>query len=262
MDSASINGRRFGGIARLYGQHGLDALNQASVCVVGVGGVGSWTVEALARSGVGNLTLIDLDNIAESNTNRQLHALSDDFGKAKVRALAERIEQINPLCRVTEIEDFVDESNLNDIFSQPFDFVVDAIDQLRIKAAMAAYFVRNKQKFIVSGGAGGQRNPALIRMDDLSRTTQDPLLAKLRYSLRKNYGFARGNEKMRVPCVYSVEQITPPMLQEACDVSADAPQGLSCAGYGAAMPVTATFGLFCAQAAIEHIVQNANKAAR
>jgi len=131
--------RRFGGIARLYGEHGLHALQHAHVCVVGVGGVGSWAVEALARSGIGRLTLIDLDNVAESNVNRQLHALTDDFGKAKVTALRERIAQINPQCEVTEIEDFVTEDNLDELFRRPFDFVIDAIDQIRVKAAMAAY---------------------------------------------------------------------------------------------------------------------------
>lgn len=252
--------RRFGGIARLYGEQGLRALSHAHVCVVGVGGVGSWAVEALARSGVGELTLIDLDNIAISNTNRQLHALTDDFGKAKVTALRERIAQINPDCVVHEIEDFVDEDNLSQIFAQRFDFVIDAIDQMRVKVAMVNYFVKNKQPFIISGGAGGQRNPALIETADLSETTQDPLLSNLRYTLRKKHGFARTG-KMRVPCVYSREQITPPQLETACDVNDandanPAPQGLSCAGYGASMLVTASFGLHCATIAIESIVKS------
>ena len=260
--------RRFGGIARLYGEHGLHALQHAHVCVVGVGGVGSWAVEALARSGVGKLTLIDLDNIAESNVNRQIHALTADFGKAKVTALRERIAQINPDCQVVEIEDFVDEGNLAELFRLPFDFVIDAIDQVRIKTAMAAHFVRYKQPFVVSGGAGGQRNPALIATADLSQTTHDPLLSNMRYTLRKKHGFPREG-KMRVPCVYSREQITPPQTAQACDaprgsLKADnrsedkrdtAPQGLSCAGYGASMLVTASFGLHCATAAIEHIVR-------
>ena len=261
------NNRRFGGIARLYGAHGLHALQQAHVCVVGVGGVGSWAVEALARSGVGKLTLIDLDNIAESNVNRQIHALTPDFGKVKVTALRERIVQINPDCQVVEIEDFVDESNLAELFRLPFDFVIDAIDQVRIKTAMAAYFVRHKQPFIISGGAGGQRNPALIATADLSQTTHDPLLSNLRYTLRKKYGFPRQG-KMRVPCVYSREQITPPQIAQACDAPQgslktedrmDAPQGLSCAGYGASMLVTASFGLHCATVAIEHIVRRGGR---
>lgn len=252
----SVSSRRFGGIARLYGDEALRRFHQAHVCVVGVGGVGSWAVEALARSGIGHLTLIDLDNVAESNVNRQLHALTDDFGKAKVSALHERILQINPACQVTEIEDFITEDNVAEQFSDGFDFVIDAIDQVRVKAAMAAYFVRHKQSFILSGSAGGQKNPALIQTADLSKVTHDPLLANLRYTLRKRYGFSRDiKEKMRVPCVYSTENITPPQSGEACATDA-APQGLSCAGYGASMLVTATFGLYCAQAAIDHIAGN------
>lgn len=253
ISPASSFPRRFGGIARLYGQAALTRFSEAHVCVAGVGGVGSWAVEALARSGIGRLTLIDLDNVAESNVNRQLHALSCDFGKAKVAALSERIAQINPACEVAEIEDFVTEDNLGSVFAGPFDFVIDAIDQVRVKAAMAAHFVRHRQPFILSGGAGGQKNPALIRTADLSRATHDPLLANLRYTLRKRYGFPRDTaKKMNVPCVYSVESITPPQADEACETGV-APQGLSCAGYGASMLVTASFGLYCAQAAIDHI---------
>ncbi len=248
--------RRFGGIARLYGNEAWERLRQAHVCVAGVGGVGSWAVEALARSGIGHITMIDLDNIAPSNTNRQLHALTDDFGKAKVTALHERILQINPDCRVREIEDFIDENNLSEYFSGGFDFVIDAIDQIRTKAAMADYFVRNKQAFIISGAAGGQCNPALIRTDDLSRTTHDPLLANLRYTLRRRYGFTRHTDKkMGVPCVFSTEQARLPENGESCTADT-APQGLSCAGYGATMTVTATFGLYCAQAAIDHILKS------
>lgn len=258
LDTASVSSRRFGGIARLYGEAALQRFAAAHVCVVGVGGVGSWAVEALARSGIGALTLVDLDNVAESNVNRQLPALTAEFGKAKVTALHERILQINPACRVTEIEDFVTEENLTEIFRRPFDFVIDAIDQVRVKAAMAAYFVQNRRPFVVSGGAGGQKNPALIQTGDLSSATHDPLLANLRYTLRKRYGFPRGGEKMRVPCVFSTENITPPQTAEACPTDnlsdgRNAPQGLSCAGYGASMLVTAPFGLYCAQAAIEHI---------
>lgn len=252
----SVSSRRFGGIARLYGDEALQRFHQSHVCVVGVGGVGSWAVEALARSGIGHLTLIDLDNVAESNVNRQLHALTDDFGKAKVSALHERILQINPACRVIEVEDFITEDNVAEQFSDGFDFVIDAIDQVRVKAAMAAYFVKHKQSFILSGSAGGQKNPALIQTADLSKVTHDPLLANLRYTLRKRYGFSRDlKEKMRVPCVYSTESITPPQSGAACAADV-APQGLSCAGYGASMLVTATFGLYCAQAAIEHIAGN------
>lgn len=251
LNTATVSSRRFGGIARLYGSAALERFAAAHVCVVGVGGVGSWAVEALARSGIGALTLVDLDNIAESNVNRQLHALTPDFGKAKVTALHERIAQINPACRVAEIEDFVTEDNLKIIFRRPFDFVIDAVDQVRVKAAMADYFVKHKQPFVLSGGAGGQRNPALIKSADLAKVTHDPLLSNLRYTLRKRYGFTRDpKQKMNVPCVFSTESAVPPQSGEACDAAL---QGLSCAGYGATMLVTAAFGLHCAQAAIGHI---------
>lgn len=247
--------RRFGGIERLYGAKGLTALQQAHVCVVGVGGVGSWAVEALARSGIGKLTLIDLDNIAVSNVNRQLHALTPDFGKAKVVALQERITLINPHCQVNIIEDFVELDNINIIFRQPFSFVIDAIDAVKVKAAMVNHFIHNKQPFIISGGAGGQRNPALIQQADLSQTTHDALLSNLRYTLRKQYSFSRTG-KMKVPCIYSSEPITPPQI-ENCQIDTNiAPQGLSCAGYGASMLVTASFGLHCATTAIEHIINH------
>ena len=205
QDAAFLSSRRFGGIARLYGDEALARFSRAHVCVIGVGGVGSWAVEALARSGIGRLTLIDLDNVAESNINRQLHALTDDFGKAKVTALRERIAQINPQCEVTEIEDFVTEDNLDELFRRPFDFVIDAIDQIRVKAAMAAYFVQHKQPFIISGGAGGQKNPALIQTADLSRVTHDPLLSNLRYTLRKTLRLQPRYQRKKCACLASIQ---------------------------------------------------------
>lgn len=245
--------RRFGGIARLYGENNLTRFSQAHICIVGVGGVGSWAVEALARSGIGHLTLIDLDNIAESNINRQLPALISLIGKPKVDALAERISDINPDCVVDCIEDFVELDNITNIFSKQFDFVIDAIDQVRVKAAMAAYFIEHKQPFIVSGGAGGQKNAGLIKCADLSKVTHDRMLANMRYTLRKQFGFSRiTTEKMHIPCVYSSENITPPQLG-SCITNSTAPQGLSCAGYGASMVVTANFGLRCAQACLDQL---------
>lgn len=247
--------RRFSGIARLYGQDNLTRFAQAHVCIVGVGGVGSWAVEALARSGIGQLTLIDLDNIAESNINRQLPALISLIGKPKVDALAERISDINPDCVIKCIEDFVELDNIAAIFSQPFDFVIDAIDQVRVKAAMAAHFIQSKQPFIVSGGAGGQKNAALIQKADLSKVTHDRMLANMRYTLRKQYGFSRSLEdKMHIPCIFSTENITLPQ-SDSCSTEKNAPQGLSCAGYGASMVVTASFGLQCAQSCLEYLCQ-------
>ena len=239
--------RRFGGIARLCGDAALQTFAAANVCVVGVGGVGSWVVEALARSGVGRLTLIDLDNIAESNTNRQLPALDPLYGMAKVTALAERVRAINPACVVTEVEDFVTEDNLDAMLGQGFDYIVDCIDSLRVKTAMAAWCVRQRQPFIVSGGAGGQMDPSRIGIADLGAVTEDPLLSKLRYQLRRHHGFSREpGRKLGVTCVYSTEPLVYPQAQ-ACDTAeARGPQGLSCAGFGASVVVTASFGLFAA----------------
>jgi len=243
--------RRFGGIARLYGADALERFARAHVCVVGVGGVGSWAVEALARSAIGRLTLIDLDNVCESNVNRQLPALDPNFGMAKVSALAERIHAINPRCIVSEIEDFVSEDNLDDMLGRDYDFIIDAIDDLKVKTAMAAWCVRRRQPFIVSGGAGGQMDPTQIHCADLADARYDPLLSKLRYNLRRRHGFAREG-RMRVPCVYSTEQLIYP--QSTCDATAQGgPQGLSCAGFGASMTVTASFGLITAAEALKSL---------
>ncbi len=238
--------RRFGGIARLYGQAGLTRFAQAHVAVIGVGGVGSWAVEALARSGIGALTLFDLDHIAESNVNRQLHALEGEFGKAKVIAMAERVRAINPLCRVTPVEAFVEADNLTMVSEGGFDYVMDCIDSFRTKAAIIAACRRRKLPVITLGGAGGQTDPTRIRLADLSRSEQDPLLSRTRKELRKSYGFPT-NTKRRfdVPCVYSLEQQVYPDAQGA--VCLDRPtaieSSLNCGGYGSAMTVTASFAL-------------------
>ncbi|EEG07913.1 tRNA threonylcarbamoyladenosine dehydratase [Pseudogulbenkiania ferrooxidans] len=251
--------RRFGGIARLYGAAALERFRHAHVCVIGVGGVGSWAVEALARSAVGKLTLIDLDNVAESNTNRQLPALDPHYGRAKVTVLAERVRAINPACEVVEIEEFVEEGNLEDMLGRGYDFVIDAIDNLRVKTAMAAWCVKRRQPFIVSGGAGGQMDPTQIRVADLGEVTYDPLLAKLRYNLRRSHGFAREpGKKLHVPCVFSTEQLVYPDAP-SCDLGERGPQGLSCAGFGASMAVTASFGLAAAAHALKALAKPARR---
>nr|WP_294867311.1 tRNA threonylcarbamoyladenosine dehydratase [uncultured Pseudogulbenkiania sp.] len=253
--------RRFGGIARLYGAAALERFRHAHVCVIGVGGVGSWAVEALARSAIGKLTLIDLDNVAESNTNRQLPALDPHYGRAKVSVLAERVRAINPACEVVEIEEFVEEGNLEDMLGRGYDFVIDAIDNLRVKTAMAAWCVKRRQPFIVSGGAGGQMDPTQIRVADLGEVTYDPLLAKLRYNLRRHHGFAREpGKKLHVPCVFSTEQLVYPDAP-SCDVGERGPQGLSCAGFGASMAVTASFGLAAAAHALKALAKPARRQA-
>ena len=238
--------RRFGGVRRLYGEGALERFRAAHVCIIGIGGVGSWSVEALARSGIGALTLIDLDMVAESNVNRQIHALGDTFGKAKTSAMAERIRDINPACRITEIEDFVSPENVAEMLGQNFDYVLDAIDHTRTKAAMIAWCSAKGVPIVTAGSAGGQLDPTRIRVDDLARTIQDPLLAKVRAILRKEYGFCRDpKRKFGIRAVYSDEPLRYPATGEACD-SRPAGSGLNCAGYGSAVTVTAPFGLFAA----------------
>lgn len=242
--------RRFGGIARLYGEAAADALRQAHACVVGIGGVGSWSAEALARSGIGQITLIDLDMVAESNTNRQIHALGDIYGKAKVDAMAERILAINPACKINCIEDFVTPDNVGEMLDRDFSVVIDAIDQVRAKAAMIAFCRRRKLPVIIAGAAGGQIDPTQIRVADLSQTVQDPLLAKVRSVLRREYGFPRdGKKKFGVPAVYSTEALRYPTAEASCD-TAQSPTGLNCAGFGSSVCVTSVFGMAAAAAAI------------
>lgn len=241
--------RRFGGVARLYGEPALARFRSARICVIGVGGVGSWIVEALARSAIGNITMIDLDNIAESNVNRQIHALTDNLGKAKVTALAERIEQINPFCRVTEIEDFIDAENLDQMVDVGrFDYVIDAIDNVRAKTALIAYCRAQGIRLITVGGAGGQIDPTRIEVRDLSRTEQEPLLAKVRKRLRAEHGFPRGTKnKFGIDAVFSTEPLRFPDTGEACATGqGNGVTGLNCAGFGSAMVVTASFGLVAA----------------
>lgn len=244
--------RRFGGIGRLYGGPGLAALAAARVCVIGVGGVGSWAVEALARSAVGSLTLIDLDHVAESNINRQLPAVDPELGRAKVLALRDRVGLINPSCQVQTVEAFVTADNLDGLVSPDHHWVIDCIDSFRVKAALIAFCRRRRQPIITTGGAGGQRDPARVRVGDLRKTEQDPLLARTRRLLRQEYGFpANPKRRFGVPCVWSDEpQVAP---ADSCDTS---PEGsLNCAGYGACMPVTATFGLVAAAHVIDRVVE-------
>ncbi|SFU98087.1 tRNA cyclic N6-threonylcarbamoyladenosine(37) synthase TcdA [Pseudoduganella namucuonensis] len=242
--------RRFGGIGRLYGQAALDRFRHAHVCVVGVGGVGSWIVEALARSAIGRLTLIDLDNVAESNINRQIQALSSTVGQAKIHALAERVAQINPYCRVTQIEDFVDPDNLDAMIGAGgYDYVIDAIDSAKAKTALIAYCRGRAIPVIVIGSAGGQTDPTKIEVRDLARTEQEPLLKKVRRRLRSDYGFPRGmKNKFHVDAVFSMEPLRFPETGEVCSVDGDerGVTGLNCAGFGSAMVVTATFGMVAA----------------
>ena len=254
--------RRFGGVARLYGPQALERFEHAHVAVIGIGGVGSWVVEALARSAIGHLTLIDLDNVAESNTNRQIHALDGNYGKAKVTAMAERITQIDPACRVAQVEDFIEPDNMDRLLGGGFDFIVDAIDSVRTKVALIAWCVAHKQPLITVGGAGGQLDPTRLRIDDLALTIQDPLLSKVRAQLRKEHGFPRGPKvRFKVPAVYSDEPLIYPAAATAAgneeggeagtDAPARGPVGLNCAGFGSSVCVTAPFGF----AAASHVLR-------
>ncbi len=240
--------RRFGGIARLYGERALERFRTAHVCVIGVGGVGSWIVEALARSAVGHLTLIDLDNVAESNINRQLQALTSTIGMAKIEALRQRIAQINPACQVTLVEEFIDPDNIEAMVAgKGFDYVVDAIDGVKSKAALIAWCSANAMPLIVIGGAGGQTDPTRIEVRDLGRTEQEPLLKKVRKLLRSQYGFARGEKnKYHIDAVFSMEPLRYPDSGDACAVDPAGVTGLNCAGFGSSMVVTATFGMVAA----------------
>jgi tRNA A37 threonylcarbamoyladenosine dehydratase len=226
--------------------------------VVGVGGVGSWAVEALARSGIGALTLYDLDHVAESNVNRQLHAVEGNFGKAKVSALAERVVTINPLCKVNAVEQFIQQDTLELIAGCGFNYVIDCVDSYRIKAALIAFCRRNNISIITVGGAGGQVDPTRIKLADLSRSEQDPLLSKCRKLLRKEYGFP-SNTKRRfdIPCVFSTEQqCYPDNLGNVCmDRPTAIESSLNCGGYGSAMTVTASFGLVAVSYVLRRITE-------
>jgi len=250
--------RRFGGIARLYGNDALARFCEAHICVIGVGGVGSWIVEALARSAIGHITMIDLDNVAESNVNRQIHALTETLGKAKVTALAERIAQINPYCKVTEVEDFIAPDNLEAMIGKDrYDYVIDAIDSVQAKTALIAYCRDHSIPLITIGGAGGQIDPTKVEIRDLSRTEQEPLLAKVRKRLRAQHGFPRGTKnKFGIDAVFSTEPLRFPEGM-ACETEDDAGiTGLNCAGFGSAMVVTATFGLVAAAHVLRKLAES------
>jgi tRNA A37 threonylcarbamoyladenosine dehydratase len=251
VTSSPDHERRFGGIERLYGTGALSRAAAAHIVVVGIGGVGSWAAEALARSGVGRLTLIDLDHVAESNINRQIQALESTLGAAKVVAMRERIAAINPACVVDAVEEFIDEHNLVALIP-PCDAVIDAIDHVRAKAALIAHCRRAGIRVVTTGGAGGRTDPTRVEVIDLSRTTQDALASKVRAQLRKDYGFSRDpKKKFGVECVYSPEQSRRPAGADSCavdgqDDAIELAAGLNCAGYGSSVMVTASFGFAAA----------------
>ena len=248
--------RRFGGVARLYGEEGAAKLRRAHVAVIGIGGVGTWAAEALARSAVGVITLIDMDHIAESNTNRQIHALGDVYGQAKVEAMATRIAAINPSCDVRAIDDFVTAENAMQLIVG-YDFILDCIDQVNAKAALIAQARAVSIPVVTCGAAGGRVDPVRIACGDLAAITGDPLLAKVRQRLRRDYGFPRESgsrrTKFQVPAVYSDEPVQRPVA--ACDAAEDLVGGLACAGYGSSVTVTATMGFVAASVALTQLAR-------
>lgn len=257
--------RRFGGLRRLYGIEGAQRIFDAHVVVAGVGGVGSWTVEALARSGVRELTLIDMDHVSESNFNRQIHAMEPSLGQAKAQAMCERIKHFHPGCKINVIDDFVTPENWPDMLlagshldeDKAFDSfaLVDACDQVRAKTAMAAWALSHQVRFVTVGAAGGKREPQRVELSDLGEVTHDPLLAKLRYGLRRHHGGVRTGH-MGVPCVCSRETVAPP--DASCELTAT-DGTLNCHGYGSVVSVTATFGMCAAGWVLNTLARAARK---
>jgi tRNA threonylcarbamoyladenosine dehydratase len=243
--------RRFGGLRRLYGDDGYARIRAARVAIVGVGGVGSWAAEALARCGVASLTLIDMDHVAESNINRQLQALGATLGMAKVQALAERIADIHPCCEVHRVEAFAGADNWPALLPHAVDAAIDACDQVRAKQALAAWACSNRQTaFVCVGAAGGKQLPQQVQVDDLANTTHDPLLASLRQRLRKSDDAPRSGN-IGVRCVFSRESVRlPDEAACAADVHAD----LNCHGYGSSVMVTANFGFVAAGDVIQQLL--------
>lgn len=238
--------RRFGGLARLYGPAGAQAIAKAHVVVVGIGGVGSWAVEALARSGVARLTLIDLDHVSESNINRQIQALTATVGQAKVQAMRQRIAQIHPQCEVRCVEEFVSSDNWPDVAGlgprgdAPL-AVIDACDQVSAKVTLAAWALSAQVPFVCVGAAGGKRHAHRVDIADLADVTHDPLLAQLRYRLRKHHDAARKG-RMRLSCVFSREPVGQAIAVCNSEPGERSDSSLNCHGYGSVVSVTATFG--------------------
>ncbi len=246
--STEATPRRFAGIARLYGGAGAARISAAHVVVVGLGGVGSWAAEALARSGVGEFTLIDMDHVAESNINRQIHATDSSLGQAKVLAMRERILQFHPSAIIHTVDDFITPDNAQALLPPGACVLVDACDQVRAKAAMAAWARAQGKGCVMSGAAGGKVAPQLMEVADIAAVTHDRLLAAVRGRLRRDYGFALKG-KMQLPCVFSREAVR---INDDCDPEAK----LACAGYGSSVAVTASFGMALASLALSHIAES------
>jgi tRNA threonylcarbamoyladenosine dehydratase len=244
-------GRRFGGMQRLYGVEPAQRIRDSHVAIVGIGGVGSWVAEALARSGVGEITLLDMDHVAESNINRQAHALTATLGMAKIHAMQQRIAQINPDCKVHCVDAFAEPDNWPQLLPPKVTAVVDACDQVKTKTAIANWARRSKFIFVCVGAAGGKRHGHLVDINDLSQVTHDPLLAQVRYQLRKFHGAPKEGKSIGVSCVFSREAVAPP--DASCALQSDG--SLNCHGYGSSVSVTASFGMCAAGLVMDKISQ-------
>ncbi len=243
--------RRFSGLRRLYGDAGYARIRAARIAVVGVGGVGSWAAEALARSGVRSLALIDFDHVAESNVNRQVQALTDTLGMAKVQALRQRIAGIHPGCEVQAVEEFADAGNWPHLLGdEPVDAVIDACDQGSAKVALASWALAAATPFVTVGAAGGKQQPQRVEVADLADASHDPLLAALRQRLRRLGAPRRGAIGLR--CVFSRESVSPPAGEDACASDGS----LNCRGYGSTVIVTASFGFVAAGEALRQVIAN------
>ena len=238
----SLDSRRFGGVSRLYGSELRARFQQATVVVAGLGGVGSWAAEALARTGIGHLVLVDFDHIAESNTNRQLHALEGQYGKAKVQTMGKRMMQINPDIQLTICDEFLEPGKIDAVVPENA-LVLDATDSVQTKIALVIWSTQQNRSLVMCGAAGGKTDPTSVRCDDLSRTEQDALLAKVRQGLRQDHGFSRNlKKKIGVRAIYSHE----PRAGASSG-------GLACSGYGSTVMVTAACG-FAAAAEILNLI--------
>jgi tRNA A37 threonylcarbamoyladenosine dehydratase len=257
---ASAIDDRFRGVDRLYGAGSAARLARVHVCVVGIGGVGSWAVEALARSAVGRLTLIDADEVCLSNTNRQLHALDGHYGRAMVEVMAERAQAINPSIHIDVRAEFLTPANLAAMLDRGYDLVIDCCDAFRVKVEMIAWCRRRKLPLIVSGSAGGRTDPTLVRVRDLSRTEHDAMLALIRKKLREEFRFPRGPKRyFGVQAVYSLENVRYPQVDgSVCGQRPDDSEGgfkLDCGGgLGAVTHVTATFAFAAVASAITKLL--------
>jgi len=254
---------RFSSVARLYGDEGISCLRSAHICIIGIGGVGSWVAEALARTGVEHLTLVDGDTISRSNMNRQIHTLESTLGRSKAETMKARILQINPAFQCHVVNEYIDDENIQTILVEDFDLVIDAIDRIKYKSAVIAHCRRNKLPVLTIGGAGGLIDPTKIEVSDLTKTWNDPLSASVRSRLRYKYNFPSNLKRsFGVPCVYSTEQRRYPDKDGSIGFSKPGIKGLTLDcnfGYGSSVAVTASFAFIAVEKSIELLLRKCAK---